>query len=190
MAKVADIEMIVSRTGYTGETGYELYFVCDEEKTEKIWKKLIKAGEEFNIQPAGLAARDSLRLEMGFTLYGNDIDQTTNPLEANLAWITKLNKTDFIGKDSLLKVKADGITRKLVGFTSEEKCFPRKGYLIKVDGKNIGEITSGTVSPMLDKPIALGYIDIDFSKEGSAVNFEIRNKEFPARVAKLPFIKK
>ena len=188
--KAAGIDIIISRTGYTGELGYELYFTGDETSAEKLWNNILEAGKEFNIVPAGLAARDSLRLEMGFCLYGNDIDKTTNPLEAGLGWITKLKKDSFIGKDSLLKIKADGLKRKLSAITSEERIFPRHGYDITVGGKKIGEITSGTVSPVLDTPIALGYVDSAYAAEGSEVNFFIRGKEFPAKIVKLPFINK
>lgn len=187
--KIADVEMIVSRTGYTGELGYELYFEGDESTAEKIWNAVFEAGKEFNIQPVGLGARDTLRLEMGYCLYGNDIDQTTNPLEAGLGWITKLNKTDFVGKEALLKAK-ENITRKLVAMVSEEKTFPRHGYDISANGRKIGHITSGTVSPILDKAIALGYVEKDFSAVDTQVNFVVRGKEFPAKVVKLPFVKK
>ncbi|MDF1610802.1 glycine cleavage system aminomethyltransferase GcvT [Stygiobacter electus] len=189
-AKVAGIDMLVSRTGYTGELGYELYFKGDEITAEKIWNELFNAGKEFNIQPVGLGARDSLRLEMGFCLYGNDIDQTTNPIEAGLGWITKLKKENFIGKDVLVKTKENGPKRKLVGLISSEKSFPRHGYDLSVNGNKVGVITSGTVSPVLEKAIALGYVESEFSKEGTQVNFLIRGKEIPAFVTKLPFIKK
>jgi aminomethyltransferase len=188
--KVAGVEMIVSRTGYTGELGYELYFTGDEKTAEDIWNAVMEAGKEFNIQPTGLGCRDSLRLEMGFCLYGNDIDQTTNPLEAGLGWITKLKKDNFIGKDALLKVKEEGLKRKLVPLTTSEKAFPRHGYELTVDGKKIGTVTSGTVSPILDKPIAIGYVETEYAGEGTKINFSIRGKEIPAEVVKLPFIKK
>ena len=188
--QVAGTDMILSRTGYTGEPGYELYFTGDEKKAEELWDKVFEAGNKFDIQPAGLAARDSLRLEMGFCLYGNDIDKTTNPLEAGLGWITKLTKSYFIGKEKLLEIKSKGLTKKLCGLVSEEKAFPRHGYAINSNGKIIGKITSGTVSPVLGKPIALGYVDKEFSNEGSEVGILIRGKEVPARVIKLPFIKK
>ena len=180
--------MIFSRTGYTGELGYELYFTGDEKVAKDLWDKIFEAGREFNIQPVGLAARDSLRLEMGFCLYGNDIDQTTNPLEAGLGWITKLAKPDFIAKDVLVKAKAEGLKRKLVAVTSDEKIFPRHGYDITVNGNKIGVVTSGTVSPMLDKPIAMGYVETKYAEIGSVVNFMIRGKEVPAKVVKLPFV--
>ncbi|MGE5847894.1 MAG: glycine cleavage system aminomethyltransferase GcvT [Ignavibacteria bacterium] len=185
---ICGIEMIVSRTGYTGELGYELYFRGDEKTAEKIWNAVFDAGRKYNLLPVGLAARDSLRLEMGFCLYGNDIDQTTNPLEAGLEWITKLNKKDFIGKDSLLKFKTNGFKRKLVGMKTEEKAFPRHGYDLTHSGKKIGTITSGTVSPILGKPIALGYVQQEYSAPGSKVNFNIRGKDIPAEVVKIPFV--
>jgi aminomethyltransferase len=189
-AVVTGVEMILSRTGYTGELGYELYFKGDEKLAEIVWNKIFDAGKEFDIQPVGLAARDSLRLEMGFCLYGNDIDRTTNPLEAGLGWITKLNKDYFIGKEALLKFKAEGLKRKLSAMISEEKAFPRHGYDINCNGKKIGQVTSGTVSPVLDKPIALGYLDTDYAVEGKEVNILIRGKEISAKVVKLPFVKK
>ena len=187
---LAGIDMIFSRTGYTGELGYELYFTGNEKVAEDLWNKIFEAGKEFDIQPVGLAARDSLRLEMGFCLYGNDIDQTTNPLEAGLGWITKLSKPNFISKDVLLKVKEKGLNRKLVAITSDEKTFPRHGYDISVNSNKIGVITSGTVSPMLDKPIAMGYVETKYAEMGSKINFLIRGKEVPAKVVKLPFVKR
>lgn len=187
---LAGIDMIFSRTGYTGELGYELYFKGNEKVAEDLWNKIFEAGKEFDIQPVGLAARDSLRLEMGFCLYGNDIDQTTNPLEAGLGWITKLSKQSFIGKDALVKVKENGLKRKLVAITSDEKTFPRHGYDLSVNTNKIGAVTSGTVSPMLEKPIAMGYVETQFAEIGSEINFLIRGKEVPAKVVKLPFVKR
>ena len=188
--KVAGVDMILSRTGYTGELGYELYFKGDEKTAEHVWNKIFEAGKEFNIQPVGLAARDSLRLEMGFMLYGNDIDKTTNPLEAGLGWITKLNKGNFIGRDVLLKVKSEGLSRKLVAMLGNDKSFPRHGYEIKADNKKIGEVTSGTVSPVLEKPIAMGYVDVSQAAEGNEVNIVVRGRETKVKIVKLPFIKK
>lgn len=189
-AKIAGFDMIVSRTGYTGEHGYEIYFTGDEEVASKIWDAVFEAGKDFDIQPIGLAARDSLRLEMGLCLYGNDIDKTTNPLEAGLGWITKLNKGDFIGKEALLNAKKEGLKRKLVGLVSDSKSFPRHGYSIKSNGNIIGQVTSGTVSPMLDKPIAMAYVAAEKAVAGEQLNFLIRDKEIPAVVVKFPFIKK
>lgn len=188
--KLAGIDMIFSRTGYTGELGYELYFKGNEKVAEDLWNKIFEAGKEFDIQPVGLAARDSLRLEMGFCLYGNDIDQTTNPLEAGLGWITKLSKQSFIGKDTLVKIKEGGLKRKLVAITSDEKIFPRHGYDLSVNNNKTGTVTSGTVSPVLEKPIAMGYVETQFAEIGSEINFLIRGKEFPAKVVKLPFVKR
>ncbi|GMR25752.1 MAG: glycine cleavage system aminomethyltransferase GcvT [Ignavibacteria bacterium] len=188
--KLAGIDVIISRTGYTGESGYEIYFKGNATIAEKMWNKIFEAGEEFNIEPAGLGARDSLRLEMGFCLYGNDIDKSTNPIEAGLGWITKLNKEKFIGQEALIKEKENGSRRKLVALVSEERSFPRQGYKISVNGKKVGNITSGTVSPVLEKPIALGYVDTEFTSVGTKVNFLVRGKEVPAVVVKLPFINK
>jgi aminomethyltransferase len=189
-ATIAGVKMLISRTGYTGELGYELYFVGDEQIAEQVWNRIFEAGQEFDIKPIGLAARDSLRLEMGYCLYGNDIDKTTNPLEAGLGWITKLKKNSFIGKEALLKIKSEGIKRKLTPMISEEKAFPRKGYDITVSNKKIGTITSGTMSPVLDKAIALGYVESQFAEEKANLNFLIRGKEIPAQVTKLPFVRK
>jgi glycine cleavage system T protein (aminomethyltransferase) len=183
-------KLLISRTGYTGELGYEIYFAGTEPYAEQIWNLLFEAGEEFDIKPIGLGARDSLRLEMGYCLYGNDIDETINPLEANLGWITKLKKDGFIGKDALLRIKESGLKKKLVPIISEEKAFPRHGYEITTSGKKIGEVTSGTVSPVLEKAIALGYVESEFSSEGTELNFLIRGKEIPAKIGKLPFISK
>lgn len=183
-------ELIISRTGYTGEHGFEIYFVGDDVFAENIWNKIFSAGEKFSIAPVGLGARDTLRLEMGFCLYGNDIDQTTNPLEAGLGWITKLKKENFIGLDSLKKIKESGLKRKLTAMISEERIIPRKGYDIFCDGKNIGVVTSGTQSPTLEKAIALGYVNSEYSAEGKELFINIRGKEISAKVVTLPFIKK
>jgi len=187
---VAGVNMIVSRTGYTGELGYEIYFKGDKPVVENVWNKVFDAGEEFDVKPVGLGARDTLRLEMGFCLYGNDIDKTTNPLEAGLGWITKLKKKHFIAKDILQKVKEVGLRRKLVPLETEERVFPRHGYDLTAAGRKIGNVTSGTVSPILEKPIALGYVEKEFAYEGATVNFMIRGREVPAKVVKLPFLKK
>lgn len=184
-----DHNIILSRTGYTGEIGFELYFQSNSDIAEKIWDTVFICGNEYDIQPIGLGARDTLRLEMGYCLYGNDIDKTTNPIEAGLGWITKFSKQNFIGKDALLTAK-ENLTRKLVAIISEEKIFPRQGYEISLNGEIIGKITSGTVSPILDKPIALAYVKKEFSDIDTELNILIRGKEYPARVVKLPFIKK
>jgi len=188
---LAGIDMIVSRTGYTGELGFELYFDSSVSVSERVWNFIMDAGREYDIKPIGLGARDTLRLEMGFCLYGNDIDKTTNPLEAGLGWITKLDKEDFIGRESLFKIKQNGIKRKLVGFiVDDEKAFPRHGYEIRKNGTAIGTVTSGTVSPILEKGIGMGYVPISYSQPGNVINISIRGKDFQAKVVELPFIKK
>lgn len=189
-AEIAGIPAIVSRTGYTGELGYELYFKCSDSEAIKIWEAVIAAGKEYTIKPAGLAARDTLRLEMGYCLYGNDIDLESNPIEAGLGWITKFKKGDFIGRDAILKVKENGPSKKLTPLLLQEKSFPRKDYPVSLNGKDIGKITSGTVSPVLQKPIALAYIDTDIVLEGNDVFVNVRNKQIPAKIVKLPFVKK
>lgn len=190
-AKLAGVDMVISRTGYTGEIGFEIYCSSDTATSEKIWNTVIDVGKEFGIQPVGLGARDTLRLEMGFRLYGNDIDQTTNPLEAGLGWITKLDKGDFIGKDALLKVKQSGLKRKLVGFVvGEDKAFPRHACEIRSNGSPIGTVTSGTVSPTLEKGIGLGYVTPPHANPGSTVQIVIRNREVKAEVTKIPFLQK
>ncbi len=188
---LAGVEMVISRTGYTGELGFELYFDSSVSTAEKIWNAIMEAGKEFCIKPIGLGARDTLRLEMGFCLYGNDIDQTTNPLEAGLSWITKLDKGNFIGHDALVNVKQDGLKRKLLGFTIEEdKAFPRHGYEILSHGTKVGIVTSGTVSPILEKGIGMGYVDIQATQPEQELQIMIRSREVKACAVKLPFLKK
>lgn len=183
-------KVIVSRTGYTGELGYELYFKGTEEEAEELWNKLFEAGSEFGIVPTGLGCRDSLRLEMGYCLYGNDIDSTTTTLEAGLGWITRLKKGEFIGRNVLVSQKENGIKKKLVPIMFEGRAFPRKDYEIQKDGKVVGRITSGTVSPILEKPIAMGYVDIELAKENESIDVMIRGKAVPAKITKLPFVNK
>lgn len=183
---LADVPMIISRTGYTGEPGFELYF--DNEYAIPVWEAVFNAGEEFGIEPIGLAARDSLRLEKKMCLYGNDIDQTTNPLEAGLGWITKLDKGPFIGSEFLKEVKEIGVKRKLVAFKLSAPGFPRKDYKIFKDGNECGTVTSGTVSPILEKGIGLGYVAFEQSKIGTQIEIEIRNKMIPAEIIKPPFV--
>ncbi len=188
---LAGVDMIISRTGYTGELGYELYFPSQESTARRVWNAIFEAGKSFGIKPIGLGARDSLRLEMGYCLYGNDIDKTTNPLEAGLGWITKLNKGSFIGAESLQTVKRDGVKRRLVGFMVDDaRAFPRHGYEIRVSDQAIGHVTSGTVSPMLDRGIGLGYVAVSSSGIGSQLQIIVRDKETKGHVVELPFIKK
>jgi aminomethyltransferase len=191
--KLADYDhMILSATGYTGEKGFEIYFDVNDADPADVWNKIMDAGEEFGIAPAGLGARDTLRLEMGFALYGNDITKDTHPLEARMGWLTKLDKGDFIGKDALLKAKEAGLTRKLMGFEiTGRRAIPRKGYdIVNADGQKIGKVTSGSMSITLGKGIGMGYIQIDDANEGDEIFIQVRKKQVSANVVKPPFIKK
>ncbi len=184
--QLAGKKMIISATGYTGAGGFELYIQKDD--APEVWKAIFKAGAEFNILPIGLGARDTLRLEMGFCLYGNDIDEDTSPIAAGLGWVTKFTK-DFVNADQLKKDKEDGTEFKLVGLEIVEKGIPRHGYRIVDDeGNIIGLITSGSISPVTNKGIALGYIKSGLHKPGTEVNIEIRNKNIKTKVVKTPFI--
>jgi aminomethyltransferase len=183
-------DVIISATGYTGEKGFELYFNKKEADPEQIWRSVMEAGNEFNIQPCGLGARDTLRLEKGFALYGNDITKETNPLEARMGWLTKLDKGDFIGREALKKVKENGIKRKLMGLKIDDRrAIPRSGYaIVDEQGHEIGRITSGTRSITLGKNIAMGYVPIAKSKEGSTVYIQVRKRTAEATVVKPPFV--
>jgi len=185
---LADVEMMIARTGYTGEDGFEIMFATQH--SEKVWQAVIEAGKEFYIEPVGLAARDTLRLEVKFCLYGNDIDNTTNPLEAGLGWITKLKCGEFIGRDALIKIKEKGLTRKLIGFEIMDKAIARKGYEIFIDNQKIGYVTSGAYSPILEKSIGMGYVEIDYAKIGTRFDISIRGKKTAAEVIKPPFYKR
>lgn len=184
--------VILSATGYTGEKGFEVYFDREDSEPGQIWDAIMEAGEEFGIEPCGLGARDTLRLEMGFALYGNDITKDTNPLEGRLGWLTKPDKGDFIGRDAILKAKEEGIRRKLVGFTIDEAgSIPRAGYPIAdEDGDEIGEVTSGSRSISLDKNIGMGYVNKEYAEEGTKIFVRIRNKKAEAAVTNPPFIDK
>ena len=177
-------DVVISRTGYTGEDGFELYF--DNKHADRIWTALTAHGD---VTPAGLGCRDSLRLEMGMALYGNDIDDTVTPLEANLQWLVKLPKGDFVGRGALVRQKEQGIARRLVGFTSAERAFPRHGYPVYVAGAPSGVVTSGTLSPSLGIPIGMCYVPTANAKEGSTLEVEIRGKRVSATVVKPPFYK-
>lgn len=181
--------VLLSATGYTGSGGFEIYVSSD--KLAPIWEAIFEAGKELGIQAVGLGARDTLRLEMGFCLYGNDIDDTTSPLEAGLGWITKLkNEDDFISKAHFIKQKAAGLKNRLVAFELEDRRVPRQGYIIEdLEGNEIGRVTSGTQSPSLDKPIGMGYVAMGFNKIGTEINIAIRNKKYKATVVKAPFYK-
>ena len=179
--------VVISATGYTGAGGFELYF--DNEHADKIWKAIFEAGAPFGIQPIGLGARDTLRLEMGFCLYGNDIDDTTSPLEAGLGWITKFTK-DFVNSSNLAAQKEAGLKQKLVGFEMIDRGIPRHDYEIcDANGKVIGKVTSGTQSPSLQKAIGLGYVQSDFAKEDTEIFINIRENLVKAQVVKFPFYK-
>ncbi len=177
--------VLISATGYTGSGGVEIYF--ENNNAEQIWDKIFEQGRQYDLKPIGLAARDTLRLEMGYCLYGNDIDDDTTPLEAGLGWITKFNK-EFTAKDILLEQKEEGIEKKLVGLEMIEKGIPRHNYEIKdSEGATIGCVTSGTQSPSLNKAIAMGYVDMPFTKTGTQVYIKIRDKLVTARVVAIPF---
>lgn len=183
-AGVADV--IMSNTGYTGAGGFEIY--VHKNHAEKIWHAIFDAGKEFDIKPIGLGARDTLRLEMGFCLYGNDIDDTTSPLEAGLGWITKFTK-DFTNATNIKKQKDEGVKKKLVGFKMVDKGIPRHDYLIKdATGNTIGKVTSGTMSPMLGIGIGLGYVTTELSSPGSEVFIDVRGRSLKAEVCKPPFV--
>lgn len=182
--------VILSATGYTGSGGFELYF--NNEDVVKMWDKIMEAGEEFGIKPAGLGARDTLRLEMGFCLYGNDINDSTSPLEAGLGRITKTKvEADFPSKELFIKQREEGIDRKLVAFIGKERRVPRHGYAITdAEGFEVGEVTSGTQSPCLDKPIGLGYVPKAMSAPGTEIYYMAGKKQLSAEIVKLPFYKK
>jgi aminomethyltransferase len=182
--------VLISATGYTGSGGVEIYFEDENANADKIWDAIFEAGAAQGIKPIGLAARDTLRLEMGYCLYGNDIDDSTSPLEAGLGWITKLNKTTrFTAKDILEKEKAAGIKRKLVGFEMIDRGIPRHDYIIKdAAGNDIGNVTSGTQSPSLGKGIGLGYVTLENAGLDTEIFIDIRNTAVKAKVVKFPFV--
>lgn len=179
--------VLISATGYTGSGGVEIYFDSREADSIQIWDSIMEAGVDHDIKPCGLGCRDTLRLEMGYCLYGNDIDDTTSPIEAGLGWITKFNK-DFNSKEIFEKQKAKGVKRKLVGFEMQDRGIPRKDYKIKdADGKEIGIVTSGSQSPSLKKAIGMGYVDAAKCKKNSEIFIEVRDKQLSALIRKLPF---
>ncbi|MCB9366861.1 MAG: glycine cleavage system aminomethyltransferase GcvT [Calditrichaeota bacterium] len=187
--RVAGHEAVISRTGYTGEDGFEIYLPNDG--AVPVWRAILDAGKPYDIEPIGLGARDSLRLEMKMCLYGNDIDDKTNPLEAGLGWITKLDKSDFIGKDVLLKFRDAGVTRKLVAIELADSAFPRPGYpILDLHGTEIGRVTSGTVSPSLNRGIALGYVPVEQSAIGTTLSISCHGKPAAAKIVKPPFYKR
>ncbi|WP_372473399.1 glycine cleavage system aminomethyltransferase GcvT [Capnocytophaga sp. ARDL2] len=180
--------VIVSATGYTGSGGFEIY--AKNEDIEHIWNEVLKAGADWGIKPIGLAARDTLRLEMGYCLYGNEINDETSPLEAGLGWVTKFTK-DFVNSEALKKQKEEGIKNRLVGFELVEKGIPRHDYeIVDAKGTVIGKVTSGTQSPSLGKAVGIGYVPIEYAKEGSEIYIRIRKNDVKAVVVKMPFYKK
>ena len=191
MVELAGKQVILSITGYTGAGGCEIY--CANPDIVDVWNALLEAGKEEGLRPAGLGARDTLRLEMGFCLYGHDINDTTSPIAAGLGWITKLtdNKKNLVARTLIEKVKAEGPAQKLVGFEMVDKGIPRQHYpIVDAEGREIGEVTSGTMSPSLKKAIGLGYVVKDFSKVGTEIYIQVRGKNLKAQVVKIPFYKK
>jgi len=183
---VAGVQCLISRTGYTGEDGFELY--APAARLETLWHALMEAGKGDGIRPIGLGARDTLRLEMKFALYGNDIDETTNPLEAGLGWVVKPAKGEFIGRKAIEAMRAAGVTRRLVGFEMTERAVARHGYRLLKDGAPVGVVTSGSFSPSLERCIGMGYVRADLAPVGTELDVDIRGRAHRARVAKTPFV--
>jgi aminomethyltransferase len=186
LGEVSGVHCLLSRTGYTGEDGFELY--CDMDRGPTLWDSLLEAGRSVNLEPAGLGARDTLRLEKGYPLYGCELDEQTTPLEAGLGWVVKLGKGPFLGREALLWQKKTGVRRRLVGLELLGAGIARKGYPILADGKQTGVVTSGTLSPTLRKAIALGYVSSDHAVVGQELWISIRGRQSEARVVKLPFV--
>mgnify|MGYP006288076661 FL=1 len=185
-AKAAGVEMIISRTGYTGELGYELYFNPSE--AESVWNQLMEAGSDFGLKACGLGARDTLRLEKMYALYGNDIDENTNPFEAGLAWTVELDKEDFIGQEKLIEIKENCCRKKLTPFEIQNRGMARHGYEVYADGEKIGEVTSGSYSPTLEKSIGLAYLEEDYTEAGTEIEIKVRKRMVKAEVVKGPFV--
>jgi aminomethyltransferase len=188
---VDDLPSIVSRTGYTGEDGFEVYAAAD--KAEQLWNKILDAGNfgsDDGVLPCGLAARNTLRLEAGMCLYGHEIDETTTLLEANLGWICKLNKTDFIGRERLQKQKGEGIKRKLVGFEVTDRGIARDGQDVLIGGAGVGRVTSGSPAPFLKKNIGMAYVPVEFANAGQAIEIDVRGRLVGAQIVPLPFYKR
>ena len=188
--RIANVDnVIISATGYTGSGGFELY--ADNVHINTLWDEVMRVGASQGLLPTGLGARDTLRLEMGFCLYGNDIDDHTSPLEAGLGWITKLDKGDFIGRNWMMEQKQKGLSKKLVGIIADDRRVPRHGYnILDMDGNVIGVVTSGTSSPSLNTPIGMAYVPTSFAKENTPIQIQIGTKAIHAHVAKIPFYKK
>ena len=189
-ATIGGLSCLLARTGYTGELGYELYI--DADKVGRLWDLLVDKGQAWGLKPAGLGARDLLRLEMGYLLYGNDMGEDTTPLEANAAWTVSFQKGDFIGSQRLLAQKQAGVARRFVAFELIEKAVPRHGFRIldPTAAHPIGDVTSGNLSPLLQKGIGLGYVPVSFAEPGTSILIEIRSKNVPAHIVKPPFYKR
>lgn len=186
--EIVGVRGLISRTGYTGEDGFEIYF--DSEKAELLWLELLEVGKDYGLQPIGLGARDTLRLEAAMPLYGHELNLQTNPFEAGLDRFVKLSKDVFWGRQALIKIKDKGVSRKLIGFEMVDRAIPRTGYPIFKDGKQIGQVTSGSFSPSLNKNIGLGYVETRCALEGSEFDITIRGKYVRARIEKIPFYRK
>lgn len=187
--RVDGVDAIISRTGYTGEDGFEVYAATD--KAEQLWNKLLETGDEYDILPCGLAARNTLRLESAMSLYGHELGDDITPLEANLGWITKLDKeTGFVGRDKLAEQKAEGIKRKLVGFEMREPGIARDGYDVYIDEKKLGTVTSGSPAPFLKKNIGLAFVPTEFAKAGQEIRIDVRGKKLLAEIVATPFYKR
>jgi aminomethyltransferase len=183
--EVAGAPAVVSGTGYTGEDGFELYVGAGE--VAAVWRAILEAGESVGLVPAGLGSRDSLRLEMGYALYGQELDEEHTPLESGLGWVTKLAKGDFVGRDALVAQKESGLEQRMVGLTATERGFPRTGYAIVSGGSTVGSVTSGTVSPSLGVGIAMGYVPTKLAASGTPLRIDARGRPFDAVVSKTPF---
>jgi aminomethyltransferase len=189
--QVDGVPAIVSRTGYTGEDGFEVYAAAD--KAEQLWDKILdagNAGSDEGVLPCGLAARNTLRLEAAMALYGHEIDETTTLLEANLGWICKLNKGDFVGRDALAKQKQEGVKRRLVGFEITERGIARDGQEVVVEGARVGRVTSGSPAPLLKKNIGLAYVPVEFAGEGQQIHVDVRGRLVAGQIVKTPFYKR
>jgi len=189
--KVDEVPAIISRTGYTGEDGFEVY--ASPDKAEQLWNKILdvgKYGEEYGVMPCGLAARNTLRLEAGMALYGHEIDETITLLEANLGWICKLNKGDFIGRERLQKQKQEGIKRKLIGFEVTDRGIARDGQDVLMDGQRVGQVTSGSPAPFLKKNIGMAYVPVELANEGRVFEIDVRGRKVGAQIVPLPFYKR
>ncbi|MGH9832618.1 MAG: glycine cleavage system aminomethyltransferase GcvT, partial [Blastocatellia bacterium] len=185
---VDGVPAIIARTGYTGEDGVEIYF--DPNESERIWNKIVDGGKPHGLLPCGLAARNTLRLEAKMALYGNDIDDTTTVLEADLGWICKLNKGDFVGRDRLVEQKEKGVTRKLVGFEVVDKGIARDHYPVFIDGREVGMVTSGSPAPFLKKNLGLAYLPIEHTEIGAKFEVDVRGRRLAAQVVQTPFYKR